>query len=134
VADTGVAAAFFARLAATFFAAFRAAFTGAFFVTVFLAAGACSALAASVLTLAHRLLVASAMAFLPAAESFRFGLVAGATGDDGSDSFLDSAHRFRCASPMRLRAAEVLQWTSPLGRESLIAARPVAAMAEKNVL
>jgi hypothetical protein len=57
-------AAFCGRLAATFFAAFREAFTGAFFVAVFLeaflGAGACwaLALAASALTLAHRLRVA----------------------------------------------------------------------------
>ena len=71
----GVAAAFCGRLAATFFAAFRAAFTGAFFATAFLAAGVCWALAAvatSALTLAHRLRVASAMAFLPGALSFRY--------------------------------------------------------------
>ena len=44
------------------------------------------------------------MAFLPAALSFRFGFgTPGATGDDRSDSFLDSAHRFRWASPMRFR-------------------------------
>src|ERR1035437_4839560 len=71
----------------------------------FLAAGACLALAAvaaSAFTLAHRLRVASAMAFLPAALSFRFGLAAsGATGDDGADSFLDSAHLLRWASAMR---------------------------------
>src|SRR5665647_2275296 len=107
----------FCRSAAPFFAAFREAFTGAFFGAVvleaFLAAGACwalAAVAASALTLAHRLRVASAMAFLPAALSFRFGLAAsGATGDDGPDDFLDSAHRFRCASPMRFRAAALMR-------------------------
>ena len=74
VGTAGVAV-FCGRLAATFFAAFRAAFTGAFFATAFLAAGACwalAAVAASALTLAQRLLVASAMAFLPAALSFRY--------------------------------------------------------------
>src|ERR1035441_3030373 len=95
-AGTAGAAVFCGRLAATFFAAFREAFTGAFFATVFLAAGVCWALAAvatSALTLAQRLLVASAMAFLPAALSFRFAL--GASGVTGDEVFLDSAHRFR---------------------------------------
>src|ERR1035437_6164234 len=69
----------FCRSAAPFFAAFREAFTGAFFGAVvleaFLAAGACWALAAgaaSALTLAQRLRLTSAMAFLPAALSFRY--------------------------------------------------------------
>jgi hypothetical protein len=44
------------------------------------------------------------MAFLPAAESLRFGFAV--AGDDGDpDCPLDSAQRFRCASPMRFRAA-----------------------------
>ena len=67
-------AAFFARLTAAFFAVFRAAFTGAFSAAAFFAAGACWALAAaaSALTLAQRLRLTSAMAFLPAALSFRY--------------------------------------------------------------
>src|ERR1017187_3711923 len=114
----GVVAAFCGRFAAPFFAAFREAFTGTL-LTAFLAAGVCwalAALAASALTLAQRLLVASAMAFLPAALSFRFALGAsGVTGDGGSDSFLDSAHRFRWASPMRLRAAALILRRLPFG-------------------
>jgi hypothetical protein len=83
-------------LAEPFFAAFREAFTGAFFAAVFLAARFLATVGVSVFfaawNAAHRFLVASTMAFLPAALSFRFGLGAsGATGDDGSDSFLDSA-------------------------------------------
>src|ERR1035441_6476277 len=100
VGTAGVAV-FCGRLAATFFAAFREAFTGAFFATVFLAAGVCWALAAAFAAAffaAHRFFKAATIAALPAALSFRFGLGAsGATGD-GSDSFLASAHRFRCAS------------------------------------
>jgi hypothetical protein len=55
-------------------APFFAVLTGAF-LAVFLAAGACWALAASAasaLTLAQRLRLTSAMAFLPAALSFRY--------------------------------------------------------------
>ena len=101
---------FCGRLAEPFFAAVREAFTGAFF------AAALAAMAASALTLAQRFLLASAMAFLPAAESFRFGFGAsGATGDDGADCFFDSAHRFRCASPMRFRAAALIFRLLPFG-------------------
>jgi hypothetical protein len=52
-------------------APFFAVLTGAF-LAVFLAAGACWASAASALTLAQRLRLTSAMAFLPAALSFRY--------------------------------------------------------------
>ena len=65
---------FCGRLAEPFFAAFQAAFTDAF-LAAFFAAGArwaLAAVAASAFTLAHRLRVASAMAFLPAALSFRY--------------------------------------------------------------
>ena len=52
----------------------------------------------------------------PAALSFRFGFgTSGATGDDGSDDFLDSAHRFRWASPMRFRAAALIFRRLPFG-------------------
>src|ERR1017187_4212664 len=128
-ARTGAAAAFCGRFVAPFFAAFREAFTGAFFATaffvvVFLAVGGCwalAAVAASALTLAQRLRLASAMAFLPAALSFRFGLAAsGATGD-GSDSFLASAHRFRCASPMRFLAAALIFRRLPFGAAGVTA-------------
>src|ERR1035437_4021751 len=107
----GVAAAFCARLAAPFFTVFREAFTGAFFAAVFLAGGcwALAAVFAAALFAAQRFFNAATIAALPAALSLRFGLVAsGATGDDGSDSFLDSAHRFRWASPMRFRAAALI--------------------------
>ena len=111
----GVAAAFCGRFGATFFVALREAFTGAFF-TAFLAAGAC--LAADFVAAffaAHRFFKAATIAALPAAESFRFGFEAsGATGD-GSDSFLASAHRFRCASPMRFRTATLIFRRLPVG-------------------
>src|ERR1019366_7912062 len=42
-----------------------------------------------------------------AALSFRFGLAA--AGAAGDDVFLDSAHRFRWASPMRFRAAALMR-------------------------
>src|ERR1019366_3269439 len=111
----GVAAAFCGRLVEPFFAAFREAFTGTFLPTAFLAAflaGACWALAAffaAARFAAQRFFNAATIAALPAALSLRFGLVAsGATGDNGTDSFLDSAHRFRWASPMRFRAAALI--------------------------
>src|ERR1035441_2012728 len=134
----GVAAAFCGRLAAPFFAAFREAFTGAFFVAVFLeaflAAGACWALAASALTLAQRFLVASEMAFLPAALSFRFGL--GASGATGDDVFLASAHRFRCASPMRFRAAALIFRRLPFGPPgaAAVAVGPPGSMARSSAI
>jgi len=94
VADTGVAAAFCGRFAATFFVAFREAFTGAFFVAVFLAARFLATVEVSAFfaawNAAQRFFVASTMAFLPAALSFRFGL--GAFGATGDEVFLDSAH------------------------------------------
>src|ERR1035437_9877082 len=125
VAAGTVGAALFARFAAPFFAVFREAFAGAFLVTAFLAAGgrlALAAVAASALTLALRLRLASAMAFLPAALSFRFGLAAsGATGDRASDWTLDSAHRFRWASPMRFRAAALIFRRLPFGLSGVAA-------------
>jgi len=51
-------------------------------------------LAAAAFFRAHRFFAAATIATLPAGLSFRFGF-AGAL---GSDFFLDSAHRFRCAS------------------------------------
>src|ERR1017187_4168143 len=99
----GVAAAFCGRLTATFFAAFREAFTGAF-LAAFLA-GDCWTFAAARFA-AQRFFNATTIAALPAALSLRF--VLGATGDDGADSFLDSAHRFRWASRMRFRAAALI--------------------------
>jgi hypothetical protein len=136
VAGAGVAAAFCGRLAATFFAAFREAFTGAFF-TVFLGAGACwalAALAASALTLAQRLRVASPMAFLPAALSLRF--VLGATGDGGVDSFLESAHRFRWASPMRFLAAALIVRLLPFGSSgaAAVSVGPTWSMARSSAI
>ena len=102
----GVGAAFYGRFAAAFFAAFREAFTDAFLAARFLAPVGVSAFFAA-WNAAQRFFVASTIAFLPAALSFRFGLVAcGATGDE---VFLDSAHRFRWASPMRFRAAALMR-------------------------
>jgi hypothetical protein len=135
-----VAAAFFARFAAPFFAALREAFTGAFFAIVFLAAGAywaLAAMAASALTLAQRLRLASAIAFLPAALSFRFALGAsGVTGDDGADCFFDSAHRFRWASPMRFRAAALIFRRLPFGLSvvAAVAVGPPGNMARSSAI
>jgi hypothetical protein len=59
---------------------------------------------------AQRFFNAATIAALPAVLSFRFGLGAsGATGDDGTDFFLASAHRFRWASPIRFRAAALMR-------------------------
>ena len=119
---TAGAAVFCGRLAATFFAAFREAFTGAFFATVFLAAGVCWALAAAFAAAffaAHRFFKAATIAALPAALSIRFGL--GASGATGAEVFLDSAHRFRWASPMRFRAAALILRRLPFGASGVAA-------------
>jgi hypothetical protein len=111
-AAAGALATFFGGfLTAVFFAA---TFTGAFYrrflcavffaARLFATAGFSAAFAAW--KAAQRFFVASTMARLPAALSFRFGASDVAAGCGcGSDGFLDSAHRFRCASPMRFRAA-----------------------------
>src|ERR1019366_1825548 len=113
----GIAAAFCGRFAATFFAAFREAFTGAF-LAAFLA-GDCWAFATARLA-AQRFFNAATIAALPAALSLRF--VLGATGDGGADSFLDSAHRFRWASPMRFRAAALIFRRLPRGTSGVAVA------------
>src|ERR1017187_3695995 len=119
----GVAAVFCGRLTAAFFAVFRAAFTRAFLATFL--AGACWGLAAffaAARFAAQRFFKAATIAALPAALSFRFGFGAsGATGDDRSDSFLDSAHRFRWASPMRFRAAALIFRRLPFGPSGVAA-------------
>lgn len=56
---------------------------------------------------AHRFFVAAEIAFLPAELILRFGIVVTASASD-SDRPLDSAHRFRCASPIRFRAAALI--------------------------
>jgi hypothetical protein len=81
-------AAFRMCLAATFFVIFRA------LARALLAVGACWALAASAasaLTLAQRLLVASTMAFLPAALSLRIFL-------GGSGATMPVAARPQCGA------------------------------------
>src|ERR1035437_5373214 len=92
----GVAAPFCGRLAEPFFAAFREAFTGAFFAAVFLAARFLTTVGVSVFfaawNAAQRFLVASTMARLPAALSFRFGF--GGSGAAGGGGFFGLAHRF----------------------------------------
>ena len=116
-------AAFCGRLAEPFFVAFREAFTGAFFVAVFLAARFLATVEVSAFfaawNAAQRFFVASTMAFLPAALSFRFGL--GAFGATGDEVFLDSAHLFRWASPMRFRAAALIFRRQPLGTSGVAA-------------
>lgn len=74
---------------ADFFAAFL---TAAFFAG-FLAA-AFSSCALDALTASQRFFVAAMIAYLPAAESFRFGLEA-ASGTGGSAAFLEAAHLLR---------------------------------------
>jgi hypothetical protein len=97
-----LAARAFARFATS--AAFRAGdsflFGKAFFTAAFFAFFAAW-------NAAQRFLVASEIAFLPAALILRFGFAV--TGDDGDSVWpLDSAHRFRCASPMRFLAAALM--------------------------
>jgi hypothetical protein len=106
-------------LAATFFTALTRVFAAVFLTAIFfraaflglavLAAAGCVfvAPADSARTRAQRALVAAMIAFLPAAESFRFFFgVSGVTDfKDDSDCLLDKAHRFFCASPIRFRAA-----------------------------
>ena len=83
---------------------FAAPASAAFLTTAFLRAGA--AFAASALFCAHRLLAASWMAFLPAAESFRLAFGAsGLTFAGGSDSPRILAHRRCWASCIRRRVA-----------------------------
>src|ERR1017187_4277687 len=127
----GVAAAFCGRLTATFFAAFREAFTGAF-LAAFLA-GDCWTFAAAPFA-AQRFFNAATIAALPAALSLRF--VLGATGDDGADPFLDSAHRFRWASPMRFRAAALIFRRLPLGTAGVaaVAVGPPWSMARSSAI
>ena len=111
-----VVAAFFARLAAPFFTAFREAFTGPFFAD-FLAAGDWAFAAARFA--AQRFFKAATIAALPAALSFRFGL--GVSGATGAEVFLDSAQRFRCASPMRFLAAALIFRRLPFGPSGVAA-------------
>jgi hypothetical protein len=78
-------------LAATFFVAFREGITGTFFVAISLAARFLASVGVSAFfaawNAAQRFLVASTIAFLPAALSFRFGF--GASDSTGEKVFLD---------------------------------------------
>jgi hypothetical protein len=94
-----LAARAFARLATN--AAFRAG-DSFLFAEVFFAGAFCALWIAS-----HRFFVAATIAALPALLSFRLGLGA-ASGPDGSVAFLEAAHRFRCASPIRFLAAALI--------------------------
>src|SRR5664279_4461580 len=69
---------------------------------------------------AHRFLRAATIAALPAAESLRFGLAA--TGEArAADEPLDTAHRLRCASAMRFRAAALLFLRLVVGTSGAVA-------------
>src|ERR1039458_6669888 len=112
-------------LALGFFAAtFSGALTADFFAAAFFAvrffatAGFATALAAW--NAAQRFFVAADIARLPAALNFllRFGASEVAT---DSDAPLDSAHRFRWASPMRFRAAALIFRRLPFGTVSVVA-------------
>jgi hypothetical protein len=65
------------------------------------------AFAASARFNAHRFFVAAMIAFLPAAESFRFGLET-TLGVAPADAALDAAHLFRCASAIAFLAAALI--------------------------
>jgi hypothetical protein len=82
----------------------RYCLTAAFFWVVFFAG---CGVAASARFNAHRRLVAATIAALPARLSFRLGLGA-ASAPNGSATFFDAAHLFRCASAMRARAAALI--------------------------
>ena len=68
---------------------------------------------------AQRFFVAAMIAALPAALSFRFAFGAGAVA--GASDFFDSAHRFRCASPMRFLAAALILRRLPFGASGVAA-------------
>src|ERR1035437_10094301 len=74
------------------------------------------------------------MAFLPAALSLRFGL--GAFGATGDEVFLDSAHLFRWASPMRFRAAALIFRRLPCGPPgaAAVAVGPPGSMARSSAI
>jgi len=102
-----------ATIALTFTALYcRGPFAAFFAATFFEVAG--SAFAVAAFLSAQRFLRAATIAFLPAVLSFRFGLGAFVT-DGDPDWPLDSAHRFRCASAMRFRAAALIFRRLPIG-------------------
>src|ERR1022692_5346508 len=74
------------------------------------------------------------MARLPAGLSFRFGL--GASGATGDEVFLDSAHLFRWASPMRFLAAALIFRRLPFGASGVAAVTvgPLWSMARGSVI
>ena len=65
------------------------------------------AFAASARFNAHRFLSAATIAFLPAAESFRFGLAAAFAGDPSAAVF-EAAHLFRCPSAIAFLPAALI--------------------------
>src|ERR1017187_6325566 len=113
----------------TFSAAF---FAAVFFAARFFATAGFSACFAA-WNAAQRFFVASPIARLPASLSFRFGASDAAAGDCcGSEGRLDSAHRFRCASPMCFRAAVLIFRRLPFGPAGVAAGseRPPRSMVQ----
>src|ERR1019366_1477621 len=130
VALAALAARAFARFATS--AAFRAG-DSLLFATAFFSAGFFACFVAW--NAAQRFLVASEMAFLPAALILRFGFAV-AVLDGGSASPLDAAQRFRCASPMRFRAAALIFRRLPFGTPGLAtdSAGPPSSMAWSSAI
>jgi hypothetical protein len=84
----------------------------------------------------QRFLVAAIIAFLPAAEGFRFGLGA-ASGADGSAAFLEAAHLFRCASAIAFLPAALIFRRFRLGGSDVAAvgsAGPPGSMARSSAI
>jgi hypothetical protein len=100
------AAALFAARAARAFARFATSAAFRAGDSFFFGAALCADFA-DLWIAAHRFFVAATIAARPALLSFRLGLGA-ASGADGSVAVFDSAHRFRCASPMRFLAAALI--------------------------
>ena len=120
---------YYAAAAGTFAAFFRVVFAARFFDT----AGFSAAFAAW--NAAQRFRTPSAIARLPAALSFRFGFGV-PDAEDGCDVPLDSAHRFRCASPIRFRAAALIFRRLLFGTSSVVAGsvRPPRSMARSSAI
>src|ERR1035438_1059036 len=122
------------------FAAFAAgAFTWAFLMATFFGPGAAflaAALAFAALAALAFFRFATSLAFA-AAESFLFGLGAGA-GADGSTWTLDAAHLFRCASAIAFRPAALIfrRLRLPVGTSDVAAgsAGPPEVMARSSAI
>jgi hypothetical protein len=84
--------------------------------------------------IAHRFFNAATMAALPAALSLRFAFVVDLEAD--ADSPLDAAHRFRCASLMRFRAAALIFRRLPfVGSGAAVSSvRPPGSMARSSAI